>query len=238
MNTVTLYQFELCPFCHKVKAAMEAKGIRFTKVDVNPMSKSELPPLPEGAPRKVPVIQVDGDTIIDSTAIVAYLEAHDTTGLRLTPTDPALQAKSEMVETWVNDQLSHVLPTVIYGTLGDAFTASQVVARTSNFGFVQNMLVRTGGSLIMHQVAQRMIAKLGGGSPMALLAAEIDKFEGWLGERDFIGGDHVSVGDISIHGCLTCIQDFPAFSTIMERPRVSAWFQRVQGIRERNRAAA
>lgn len=238
MDTVTLYQFELCPYCHKVKAAMEAKGIAFTKVEVNPMNKKELPPLQDGTPRKVPVIQVNGATIADSTTIVAYLEAHDTAGLHLTPTDPEQRAKSQMVETWANDDLSYVLPTVIYGTWGEAFKAAQVVARTSNFGFVQNVMVRAGGSLMMHQISKRIVKKRGGGTPAAMLAAEMDKFEAWLGERDFVCGDEITTGDIATHGCLTCIQDFPAFATIMARPRVAAWFKRVQGIREHNRAAA
>jgi len=217
---------------------MEAKGIAFTKVDVNPMNKKELPPLPDGAPRKVPVIQVGGETIFDSTTIVAYLEAHDTQGLRLTPKDPELLAKSQLVERWANDDLSYVLPTVIYGTWGEALKAAQVVAKTSNFGFVQNAMVRAGGSLIMHEVSKRIVKKRGGGTPAMMLAAEIDKFEAWLGDRDFVCGAELSVGDVATHGCLTCIQDFPAFATIMARPRVAAWFKRVQAVRDRNRAAA
>ena len=238
MEAVTLYQFELCPYCHKVKAALEAKGIAFTKVEVNPMNKKELPVLPAGAPRKVPVIQVGSETVFDSTAIVAYLEAHDTTGLRLTPTDPTLLAKSQLVEKWVNDDLSHVLPTVIYGTWGEAIKAAKVVAKTSNFGMVQNAMVRAGGSLIMHQVAKRIVSKRGGGEPAAMLAAEMDKFEAWLGETDFIGGTALCVGDVAAHGCLTCIAEFPAFTVIMARPRVAAWYQRVAAIRTRNRHRA
>lgn len=238
MEAVTLYQFELCPYCHKVKAALEAKGIAFTKVEVNPMNKKELPVLPAGAPRKVPVIQVGGETVFDSTAIVAYLEAHDTTGLRLTPTDPTLLAKSQLVEKWVNDDLSHVLPTVIYGTWGEAIKAAKVVAKTSNFGLVQNAMVRAGGSLIMHQVAKRIVTKRGGGEPAAMLAAEMDKFEAWLGDADFIGGTELCVGDVAAQGCLTCIAEFPAFKVIMTRPRVAAWYQRVAAIRTRNRHRA
>lgn len=237
MDTVTLYQFELCPYCHKVKAALEAKGIAFTKVEVNPMNKKELPALPVGAPRKVPVIQVAGETIFDSTTIVAYLEAHDQT-IRLTPSDPALQAKSQLVEKWVNDDLSYVLPTVIYGTWGEAIKAAKIVAKTSNFGLVQNAMVRAGGSLIMHQVAKRIVTKRGGGTPSAMLATEIDKFEAWLGTSEFIGGTELCVGDVAAHGCLMCIAEFPAFATIMARPRVAAWYQRVAAIRVRNRKPA
>jgi microsomal prostaglandin-E synthase 2 len=236
MNTVTLYQFELCPYCHKVKAALEAKGIAFTKVEVNPMNKKELPALPADAPRKVPVIQVDGETIYDSTKIIAFLEGHDKTGLSLTPSDPALLAKSQQVETWVNNDLSYVLPTVIYGTWGEAIKAAKVVAKTSNFGLVQNAMVRAGGSLIMHQVAKRIVKKRGGGNPTEMLAAEMDKFEVWLGDSPFIGGNELSVGDVATHGCMTCIEEFPAFRTIMARPKVAAWFKRVADIRVRNRA--
>jgi microsomal prostaglandin-E synthase 2 len=235
MDTVTLYQFELCPYCHKVKAALEAKGIAFTKVEVNPMNKKELPELPAGAPRKVPVIQVNGETIFDSTTIVAYLEANNRDGLRLTPDDPNLLAKSQLVEKWVNDDLSYVLPTVIYGTWGEAIKAAKVIAKTSNFGFVQNAMVRAGGSLIMHQVAKRIVTKRGGGKPAVMLNTEMNKFEAWLGDDDFIGGTALSIADVAAHGCMTCIQEFPAFAMIMARPRVAAWFSRVATIRESNR---
>ena len=40
MQDLTLYQFELCPYCHKVRAGLELKGLAFRKVEVNPMSKS------------------------------------------------------------------------------------------------------------------------------------------------------------------------------------------------------
>ena len=60
-NKITLYQFQLCPFCHKVRAALELKGVPYTKVEVAPGNKKELPPLPEEAPRKVPVLQVNDE---------------------------------------------------------------------------------------------------------------------------------------------------------------------------------
>jgi microsomal prostaglandin-E synthase 2 len=236
MESVILYQFELCPYCHKVKAALEAKGIPFTKVEVNPMNKKELPPLPEGAPRKVPVIQMGGQTIFDSTKIIAHLESIADLGMSLTPKDSDLKTKSELIERWVNDDLSYVLPTVIYGTWSEAITAAQVVAKTSNFGFIQNAVVRAGGSIIMHQVAKRIVKKRGGGTPAVMLAIEIDKFEAWLGDQTFLCGEALSVADVASHGCLTCIEAFPAFTTIMERPRVSAWYKRVSEIRQKNRA--
>ncbi|RMH43949.1 MAG: glutathione S-transferase family protein [Deltaproteobacteria bacterium] len=238
MQTATLYQFELCPYCHKVKAALDVKGIPYAKVDVNPMTKKELPELPADAPKKVPVLEFDGDRVYDSTDILMFLDGKRREPIPLVPDDPAARDKALQVEQWVDDDLSYVLPTVIYGSWSDAARAAKVVARTSNFGFVQNAIVRGGGSLIMHQVAKRIIKKRGGGNPQQLLDAELDRFEQWLGDADFVCGDAPSIGDIAAHGCLTCIRDFPAFATIMQRPRIAAWYERVQAIRDANRAQA
>ena len=94
MLPITLYQFALCPFSHKVKAAMDVKGIPYTEVEVNPMTKKELPPMPKGARRKVPVIEVDGNRILDSTHILGYLEETYTDQLSLTPADEQARVKS------------------------------------------------------------------------------------------------------------------------------------------------
>ena len=151
------------------------------------------------------------------------------------PPEPPADEKSAMVENWVDDDLAQVLPAVIYGKWRDAARAAKVIARTSNFGFVQNVLVRGGGSVIMHQVAKKIMKRRGGGDPAEMLSAEMDKFEDWLGEQEFVCGAEPSIGDVATHGCLTCIQDFPAFADIMKRPRVKAWFDRVQKLRDENR---
>lgn len=235
MESITLYQFELCPFCHKVKAALELKGIPFVKVEVNPLTKRELPEMPGNERRKVPVIDVGGRIISDSTAILHFLEEELDAGHSLASTNGE-QATSEAVESWVDDDLAQVLPAVIYGKWRDAVRAARVVARTSNFGVLQNAAVRGGGSLIMHQVAKKIVARRGGDNPDQMLSDEMDRFESWLGHGEFIGGQEVGVGDAAAHGCLTCIQDFPAFDEIMQRPRVAAWYGRVQDLRSERRA--
>ena len=39
---VKLYQYEICPFCCKVKAYLDWKGIPYNTKDVNPLSKAEI----------------------------------------------------------------------------------------------------------------------------------------------------------------------------------------------------
>ena len=236
MKDVTLYQFELCPYCHKVRAGLELKGIAYRKVEVNPMNKKELPKLPEGAPRKVPVLDVDGKLLWDSTVILAYLDEHVPGKTRFLPEDPALRSRAEQEEQWVDDALTFALPTVIYGTWGEAAKAAQVTARTSNFGLLQNLMVRAGGSVVMHEVSKRILKKRGETDGRAWLSRELDQLEAWLGTQPFICGDAVSLADVATHGALTCITEFPAFTDVMKRPRLHAWYDRVAAQRAQLRA--
>lgn len=236
MKDVTLYQFELCPYCHKVRAGLELKGIPYRKVEVNPMNKRELPKLPEGAPRKVPVLEVDGELLWDSTVILGYLDEHFPDSMRFLPEDPAVRTRAEQVENWVDDGLTFALPTVIYGTWGEAVKAAQVTARTSNFGLLQNLMVRAGGSVVMHEVSKRILKKRGQTDGRAWLSRELDQLEAWLGVQPFVCGDTLTLADVATHGALTCIQEFPAFTEMMKRPRIEAWYGRVAALRAANRA--
>ncbi len=228
---VTLYQFELCPFCHKVKAALDVKGIAYRTVEVNPMTKAELPSLPEDAPKKVPVLESDGEVVFDSTTILEFIDDKFAGEESLTPADDAAKKRSEEVEAFVDDQFAMALPTVIYGTWGEALKAAQVTARTSNFGFLHNVGVRAGGPLIMHQVSKRILKKNGKTDGHAWVAETLDQFESWLGEGEYVTGTAMSLGDVAMHGAISCVRDFPIFEKIMARPRVAAWFERVQAKR-------
>lgn len=230
--SVTLYQFELCPFCHKVKAFLEVKGIAYRTVEVNPMTKAELPPLPEESPRKVPVIECDGDVVYDSTTIMDYLDAHFREEPRLTPAKEEDRKRSVEIEAWVDDEFAMALPTVIYGTWGESLKAAQVTARTSNFGFFHNVGVRAGGPLIMHQVSKRILKRHGKTDGHAWVAEALDRFERWLGDADFVAGDAVSIADVGMQGAISCVEAFPVFAEIMKRPRMKAWYQRVQALRD------
>ncbi len=235
---LTLYQFALCPYCHKVRAGLEIKGLAFRTVEVNPMSKAELPNLPAGAPRKVPVLEHGERIVYDSTEILAYLEAMFPGTAPFTVPDAQAQARSVAIEAWVDEELTAALPTVIYGTWREAITAAQVTARTSNFGFLRNLTVRAGGSLVMHQIAKRILKKHGRSDGHAWVAACMDQLELWLGDAPFLGGDTLALGDVAVHGALTCIEPFPVHDEIMARPRVAAWAARVGGLRAAARAGA
>ena len=65
---MTLYQYEVCPWCNKVKAALDYRRIPYRAVEVHPVWKGELS---WSDYKKVPVLVLpDGEQVNESTAIV------------------------------------------------------------------------------------------------------------------------------------------------------------------------
>ncbi len=230
--TATLYQFALCPFCNKVRAGLQLKGIPFEEVEVSPRSKVELPSLPDGAPRKVPVLQVGDTAVWDSTRILSFLDEAFPETIRFTPTAEATRSRSDAMERWVDDELIQSLPPVLYGTWREATKASKVIAERSRFGAGEGLAVKLGGPLIMHAVAKRILKRNGRTDAHAWVHENLDYFERELGERDFVCGDTLSVADVAMHGALTCISPFPIFENVQSRSRLNAWFERVEAMKK------
>lgn len=232
-TSITLYQFQLCPFCHKVRAALDLKGVSYTKVEVAPGNKKELPPLPEEAPRKVPVLQVGEETIWDSTDILLEIDRLVPAGPNLT-SDEAGQTDEEIeaFEDWVDRELMPALPTVIYDTWSNAFRAANITARESNFGWWDRFKVKIGGSLIMKLIVKRILKRVGRTDGHAWLQECLDHAEAQIGSKNFVIGEQATIADAALHGAFKCVEEFPVFKQIEARPKLKAWFDRIQTQRD------
>lgn len=227
MQEATLYQFALCPFCSKVRAGLELKGIPYRVVEVNPRTKAELPQLPEGAPRKVPVLAVGDQVVYDSTAILRFLDPAYPGTLRFRPEDPALQERSDEIVAWVDEELIRALPTVLYGSLREAARAAKAVAKSGNFGRAGGLGVQLGGSLVMHLVAKRILKKAGRTDAHGWVRESLDQIERWLGDGPYVCGATLTTADVAIRGAFLCVQDFPIYASIEARPALRAWLARM-----------
>ena len=68
-----LYQFEGCPYCQRVRAVLEEKGLPYAKVEV-PGDRAERGELLKVSGQYLVPVLVDGETVInDSARIIAYL---------------------------------------------------------------------------------------------------------------------------------------------------------------------
>ncbi len=231
MTKPTLYQFALCPFCNKVRAGLELKGVAFDEVEVSPRSKVELPPLPDDAPRKVPVLEHGEEVVWDSTRILAFLDEAFPDTVPFQPEEPALRERAAKVEAWVDEVFIESLPPVLYGTWREAAKASQIIAKHSRFSATGGMMVKLGGPIVMHAVAKRILARNGRTDAHGWVSENLEHFEQELGDRPFVVGDALSVADVAMQGAITCIRPFPIFERVRDRPRLMAWYERVEALK-------
>ncbi len=241
MAKLKLYQFELCPYCHKVKAGLDLKGINYEKIEVNPMNKKELSHFetPEGGRKKVPVVEYGETVKRDSSDILRWLDEIEPGGIKMNALDEGVRTRAEAINDWVDNDLTQILPTVLYGTWGQAIKAARLTAKTSNFSKLDNVKVSLFGSVIMKMIAKRTLKRRGEGKKTGhqLLATELNKLENWLGDQDFLCGDEPTLADAAAHGALTCVKEFPAFGYVEERPTIKAWYDRVADLRARKETA-
>ena len=64
--TVTLYQYQNCPFCGKVRAFLDYHGIKYNKVEVSPLWKGEIN---FSKYKKVPIVIADDKQVRCSSGV-------------------------------------------------------------------------------------------------------------------------------------------------------------------------
>jgi glutathione S-transferase len=102
LTSTILYQFEISPFCDKVRRALCLKGLNYECVEILPSKASKWRHIsPTG---KFPALAHDSRIIVDSTEILHYLDKLAPTPL-LYPSDPARHALTVLLEDWADESL-------------------------------------------------------------------------------------------------------------------------------------
>jgi glutathione S-transferase len=98
--SLTLYGFDGSPYVRTVKMLLKEKGAEFNQLQVNVMKGEPHSPehLARNAFGKVPVIDHDGFRVIETAAIMSYLD-EVLPGTSLTPKTPRDRARSHMAQS-------------------------------------------------------------------------------------------------------------------------------------------
>lgn len=211
VSEVTLYQYEICPYCCKVKAYLDWAKVPYNVVEINPISKSEMKPLkqlPGGEKvKKVPAVvlsRIDGsqELLSESSDIIDHLVS--AAGQELAG-EAAEQAKWR---AWVNDYWVRVVTVNIYRSVTESLQTFEYMTALGRFSALESLYVRYGGGLLMYAVAKKMRGKYQmadgkdgrGTEPRAPLFAAADEWVAALSGRSFLGGESPSIADLEVFG--------------------------------------
>ena len=102
MPTILLHQWEMSPFCNKVRRCLSYKGLKYEVKDYNGLLARKAAALsPAG---QLPVLDYDGERIQDSGRIVEFLDRKHP-DKPLIPKDPQVLAKARVWDDWAGQSL-------------------------------------------------------------------------------------------------------------------------------------
>lgn len=196
----TLWQIDISHYSEKVRWALEYKGI--DHVRRTPLPGTHIPialAMTRGEQMTFPVMQVDGRTIGDSTAIIAALEARYPEP-PLYPIDAEERARALELEDYFDEQLGPYTRFLVFHELinePDLFAEVAAEAVPGPLGKVKPVVgayaraytsLRWGANSA--EDAERARASIG--AAMDRLDAELER-----GESEFLVGESLSVADIT-----------------------------------------
>jgi len=189
---ITLYQFQSCPFCSKVRALLNFIQQPYEIVEVTPFGMKELEFTDH---KKVPVLKDDEKVIVESATIIEYIN-ENYAKLPLSDED------KEWTD-WVDNKLVHYLPPLIHPNFKTSLQNFKTIILPGQFGWLKGKFVRFAGALAMPKVARKMKEKHNIDNVETEYLDAIDYWiEKGLKGKAFYGGDKPSFVDCSVFGVL------------------------------------
>ncbi len=220
LQTPKLYQYDVCPFCWKVKATLAYKKISYQTIEVHPLNKKEIAFSPDY--RKVPIyIDSKGQQVNDSTPIMKHID-QEYPAKAIVAKDAVALEKQEKWMQWSNAYV-RTIPPLIYKNLGDALKAFDYITHKGNFSWFQSRTIKYSGALVMIMVAKKTAKELNIVDPVAHFEAKIQEWANGLGEAVYMGGQSPDIADLSVFGMTMSMANLPAFELCKKNNRFWTW---------------
>ncbi|GMP44669.1 hypothetical protein CsSME_00013501 [Camellia sinensis var. sinensis] len=220
---VVLYQYQACPFCNKVKAFLDYHDIPYKIVEVNPINKKEIK---WSDYKKVPILVVDGEQMVDSSDIVDKLFE------RIHPeisVDSASDGDEERKwRGWVDNHLVHVLSPNIYRTTSEALESFDYITTHGNFSLTERIVAKYAGAAAMYFVAKKLKKKHNITDERAALYEAAETWVDALNGRKYLGGSNPNLADLAVFGVLRPIRHLKSGRDMVEHTRIGEWYTRME----------
>jgi glutathione S-transferase len=194
----TLWHIPISHYSEKVRWALDFKGVEHDRRAPMPGYHIAVAlALTRGRHYTFPILRLDGETIGDSTAIIAALEARRSDP-PLYPTDPAERRRALDLEDFFDEHLGPAIRRfAFHQLLGDRrrfgrLAAQEAPAPLARFGPAAAAYARAFTSLRFGAASRRGSERAG----RQVLAA-LDRLEAELGDAEYLVGDRFTVADLT-----------------------------------------
>lgn len=228
--SLRLYQFHISPYCGKIRAILQYKGLDYRVEPVHPIKRWKL--LWVTGQKRVPVLVHDTRVIIDSTRIARYVDEHFPEN-PIYPRGRRDQAQALLWEDWADESLQR--------TVGPLKFIDRENAR--RMASLENQhhpadVERTYQRL--QPIIARQMATFGGTGSLTVLKARLNELTQILSDRLeglYLVGKQPSIADFSVYAVLEPFEHCNGWYLIEEHANLMRWFQRMKELTTGQRRA-
>jgi glutathione S-transferase len=222
---ITLYQFEISPFCDKIRRVLRAKRLPFEVREV-PLTETLTTVRRINRAAKLPCLDHDGELVADSTNIARFLEAKHPDP-PLLPSSPRDRALCHVLEDWADESLYFYEATMRFTWPENAARWVPELLRSEPAW--RRPLIAPAVPLAVRSTTRAQ--GVGRKSRLEILRdveAHVTAVRDLLDGRPWLVGDALSLADISVFAQLFCIRGTDDGARIIDdHASVAAWMDRV-----------
>lgn len=224
MSSIVLHQWEISPYCTKVRLALDYKSIPFKVVNYNGLKAMQVKKLsPAG---KLPVLEIDGELIQDSKDIIKRLD-QEFPDKKIISDNELVNARAEILQNWVDTTvIAHEIflrsfyPEALDKMLSSMCEGRTKLEKTLLKPYVKHMLQKTSKRNGLHENNKAAIEK-----EFLDLLKQVDLT---LAEQEFIAGDTISIADFALAGQLNeVLRTSHLRNQLLQMPNLGPWLSRM-----------
>jgi glutathione S-transferase len=223
MPDVVLHQWEISPFCGKVRKLLKLKGVPYTVVNYNGLKARAAAAL--SAAGKLPVLDYDGERIQDSSVIADFIEKKHP-GKSLYPENPVDRARARIWEDWADESL-YWHEVYLRFNIPEVFPRVVELLCEGRPAWERPLFRMVARRQIGAKLKAQGIGKLPRERVEQNFFGHLEAISTVLGERMWLVGDHISMADIAVAAQLDeVLRTSPLKDRILAIPRLAEWLKR------------
>ena len=227
MSKIVLHQWEISPFCQKVSRMLRFKGLDFETINYNGILGAKVPTLTKVG--KVPVLDINGKRIQDSTRIARYLDEAYPDLPKLYPVHPLEKVYAELWEDWADELLYFY---EIHFRINDAKALAAAVkiaseGRPVHEAVIMKPLLKAGLNM---QLKMQGLGRMNKESIEQEFKLHLDRIALVLEQNHWLVGHQQSIADIAVGSqLLEIIRTNDKFGAeILSHSSIANWIDRVK----------
>lgn len=224
MVDVVLHQWEISPYCRKVRKILRLKGVSYRAENYNGLRALKAARLtPAG---KLPVLDIDGRRMSDSTVIAGFLNDMRPAPA-LYPSDTRDAALARMIEDWADESLFYY--EVYFRTqYAPALSAAAALLCAGRPAWERLILIPILKKRMRAKLREHGFAGLSREHIEASFLRHLDDLEAILAAGDWLVGTALSIADIAVSSQIDeMVRTSHLASRIRGLPNVSRWLDRL-----------